>query len=266
MKAQGIPMVSAYMGDTNPDMASNAALMTAAQCKEVVSAGGEIIVHYNQAIHNIPIADAERIVLQNKQILADHGFDSRLLVYSNNTCNPEVREMVSKHFDAAFTGSYPRVSNTERSNKDCIAQYAIHRENAGGLYYDDVSCTLQYFKDLVDECVALNGWLVLVTHSFLMPEGKRIAPYESVDQLGILEDTIEYIKSLESTTGIKIVTATDGLDMFGNVWQSGDYLGYWNEMVLDAEQASQLGRHDSPGCAMNKEGRFDMPTSNKIIH
>lgn len=266
MKKYNVPMVSAYMGDSNPDMQSNTAMMTKEQCKEVVDAGGEIIVHYNPDLTTLSLDEAERIVLKSKNVLKKYGFDSDLIAYSNGTSNPDIRAMVSKYFKAGFTGSYPRVSDTDRTNHDVIPQYFIHREHVGGLYYDSSAITLDYFKALVDECVSNNSWLVLITHSWLMPDGKKKTEFESIDQLGLLEDVIEYIQSLEESTGIKIVTASEGLEMFGNVMQSGDYLGHWNEMTLSAEESAMMGGHNDAGCAINKVGQYDFPTSKKINH
>ena len=270
MKIQGVPMVSAYMGDSNTDMHSNSAMMNLEQCKAVIDAGGEIIVHYNPDLRTLSLDEAERIVLKSKNVLKKYGFNSDLVAYSNGTCSPEIRAMIAKHFKAGFTGAYPRVSNTDRSNHDCIPQYFIHREPCGGLYYDasETSRSYDYFKNMVDECVANNGWLVFTLHSWLMPEGQTKPEYGNTNQLELLGQIISYIKSLEATTGIKIVTASEGLEMFGNAMQTGDYMGHWNEMTLTAEESTMMGGHNASdaGCAMNKSGQWDFPMIKKITH
>ena len=267
MRQYSIPMVSAYMGDSNPDMSSNSAMMTKAQCDEVVKAGGELIVHYNPDATTLTLDEAEAVMVKSQKVLEKYGFGkaSRLIAYSHGTSSTDIREMVSKHFDCAFSGAYPRVSATDRSNHDCIVQYAIHREPCGGLYYDQgTDCTtLQYFKDMIDECISSNGWLVFTMHSWLMPEGKRQSPWENVDQLGLLEGIIEYIQQLQGNgSDIEIVTASKGLETFGNAWQAGDYLGHWNEQTLT--NMPTLGDHSQPGCAINKLGQYDFPTGNNL--
>ena len=265
MQTYHIPMVSAYMGDANPDMSSNADMMNLEECKEVVRAGGEIIVHYRTDLTTVPIDEAEKIVLKSKSILEKHGLYSRLIAYSNGTSNMAIREMVSKYFDGAFSGAYPRAAYNDRSNHGCIVNYAIHREPAGGLYYDDsAECqTLDYFKDMIDECIAANGWLVFTLHSWLMPEGQRKPIYANTDQFGLLEDIIEYIQELQTGgSPVKIVTASEGFETFGNAWQAGDYLGHWNEEVLT--NTPTLGDHTIPGSAMNKLGQYDIPSGNNL--
>lgn len=264
-KTHGVPLVSAYMGDRNPDMESNTAMMTKEQCREVVQNGGEIIVHYGTDLTTLTLEAAEDLVLKSKYWLEKHGFYSRLVAYSNGTSNSAIRAMISKHFDGAFSGAYPRVSNTDRSNHGCIVQYAIHREPCGGFYYDSTpaSRSLQYFKDMIDECIAANGWLVLTLHSWLMPEGKRQEAFADVDQLGLLEDIIEYIEELQTGgSNIRVVTASEGFATFGNAWQAGDYLGYWNEQTLT--NTPTLGDHSQPGCAINKLGQYDFPAGNNL--
>ena len=101
-----------------------------------------------------------------------------------------------------------------------------------------------------------------------MPSGKTKEEYGDTDQLALLSQIIDYIKSLEESTGIKIVTASEGLEMFGNAMQTGDYMGYWNEMTLTAEESTMMGGHNASdaGCAMNKSGQWDFPMSKKITH
>ncbi len=259
MKKYGIPMVSAYMGDANPDMLSNADMMTAAQCREVVNWGGEVIVHHLPAE-----GSAARIagILKSKQVLEDHGFFSRLVAYSDGVSNKTIRETVCKHFDAAFSGAFPRVSNTDRTNRDCIVQYAIHREPCGGMYYDTspAARSIAYFQSMIDECVAKNSWLVFTIHSFLMPEGKTLPYASDIDQLELLEEIIQYCLS----RNVSIVTASEGLSVFGNAFTAGDYLGYWNEQTFSGLET--FGSHDVPGCAISKTGQWDFPDSRRIIH
>lgn len=270
MRTYGVPMVSAYMGDSNPDMQSNALMMNKAQCDEVVRAGGELITHYNPSATSITLEEAEAVMLKSKGVLDKFGFSkaSRLLAYSGGASNSDIRAMVSKHFDCSFKGAYPRVSNTDRSNHGCIIQYAIHREPCGGLYYDSdpASRALPYFKTMIDECIASNGWLVFTMHSWLMPPDKTKEEYGDTDQLGLLEDIIEYIQELQTGgSDIEIVTASKGLETFGNAWQAGDYLGHWNEQTFTTG-AANFGDHSQPGCAINKLGQYDFPPANAIVH
>jgi len=116
---------------------------------------------------------------------------------------------------------------------------------------------------MIDECVTANGWLVFVMHSWLMPPDKQQSPHTGIDQFGLLEDIIEYIQELQTGgSDIEIVTASKGLETFGNAWQAGDYLGHWNEQTLT--NTPTLGDHSQAGCAINKLGQYDFPTGNNL--
>lgn len=262
MRTYGIPMVSAYMGDSNPDMQSNNAMMTKEQCLEVVKEGGEIIVHYNPDLTSLTLDEAEKVLLESKEVLERNGFRSRLVAYSNGTSNAEIRDMVSKYFDGAFTGAYPRVANDDRSNHGCIVQYAIHREPCGGLYYDSdpASRSLAYFQAMIDEAIAANGWLVFTLHSWLMPPGHTQPEYGNTDQIQLLKDIIEYIQTLQGGgSDVEIVTASKGFETFGNAFQCGDFMGHWNDEIFASK--AMLGDHSIPGIAFNKEGKAQFPSN-----
>ena len=278
MQEYGIPMCPAYMGDVCPTFV-NTAYMTEEQCKEIQSLGGEILVHGGTNLTTLTIAQAEANVLASKNALAAHGFKSDVYVYPNGANNIEIREMMAKHFKCAFKTAAPQKIDT-RVNDKCVPHYFIHRCSAGG-YFDDKSAdygnydtwTLDYFKALVDDAIAKKGWLVFMTHAWMMPIGCSYrlehdagngVPAD-LDEFALIEDIIEYIQTKKNNgDDIEIVTASEGFEMFGNEVQSGDYLGWWNEKYTGTYQ--NMYWHDKAGFAVNKVGDIDFADGNRISH
>lgn len=279
MEEYNVPMCSAYMGDVCPTFV-NPAYMTEAQCRTVEQLGGEIVVHGGTSLTEFnTVAQAEENVLASKKALEAHGFKSDVYVYPGSANNIEIREMMSKHFKCAFKTGYPQKGDT-RVNDKCVPHYFIHRVSAGG-YYDDKTATygnydtytLDYFKAVIDDAVTRGGWLVFMTHAWMMPIGCSYRlQHDSgngipadLDEFELIEDIIEYIQTLKANnTDIEIVTASEGFEMFKNEVQSGDYLGYWNETYTDPNVANYW--HSKPGFAVNKLGDIDFADGNRISH
>lgn len=262
METYNIPYCISYPATYLPYNADSTH-MSYAQCKEIVDIGGEVLAHGMSPLTSITISEAEDDVVKTKKILEEYGFKINGYIYPSGSSNEDVREMIAKHYKFAMKTN--EAQQAFRINTDCIPSYYINRCNNGG-YYDAKSgnytnidtASIEYMKMLVDECVEKNGWLIMVSHAGYMPEGSRKAGYENVDQVQLLKDTIEYIQSLKASgTDIDIITASEGFEMFGNAAQYGDYLGVWNE---------SKNYHNTPGCAVNKIGQWDFPTSQKIIH
>ena len=276
MRTYHVPMVSAYMGDVCPTF-KNSTYMTEEQCKEIESLGGEIVVHGGTNLTTLTIAQAEQNVLASKNALTAHGFKSDVYVYPNGGNNIAIREMMAKHFKCAFKTGYPQKYDT-RVNDKCVPHYFIHRCSAGG-YFDDASSaygsydtySLDYFKALIDDAVTRGGWLVFMTHAWMMPVGCSYrlehdagngVPAD-LDEFGLIEDIIEYIQTLKANnTDIDIVTASEGFEMFGSEVQAGDYLGYWNETYTGLSNYE----HSKAGFAVNKIGDIDFADGNRISH
>ena len=276
MRKYNVPMCSAYMGDMSPTM-SNSSYMTKEQCDEIIALGGEILVHGGRSLTSFDtVEEAEANVLLSKNNLRHMGFDSDIYVYPNGGNNIAIREMIAKHFKCAFKTGYPQKYDA-RCNDKCVPSYFIHRSSWGG-YYDDKSTpydsiethTIEYFKALIDECVANNSWLVVMTHAWQMPVGCdwRTDPeytYNNMDEFALIEQAIEYVQQLQASgSNVKIVNASEGYEMFKNAYESGDYLGYWNEIYTSDDMPSYW--HDKGGFAVNKLGEVDFPIGNKIQH
>ena len=274
MRKYGIPICTAYMGDVSPNMADSR-YMSKKQLDEVVALGGEVIVHGGNSLTSFAtVEEAEENVLLSKNSLKKNGFDSNIYVYPNSGNNVAIREMISKHFDCAFKTASPQKYDN-RTNDKCVPHYFIHRSSCGG-YYDDKSPlygnydthTIEYFQALVNDCVERKSWLVFMSHVWMMPSACswRTNPSHAnevyawkgdgtdLDEFALFEQIIQYILSLKQQgIDIEIVTASEGFNMFRNVHQSGDYLGYWNNDIRDI----QTYQHREPGRAINALGESD---------
>ena len=126
-----------------------------------------------------------------------YGFNVFNLVYPFSLPNNTTAKIVSKYYSAAFgTGAnYSTISN--------INEYNIYRIGIGS--YSNK--TLQEYKDIIDEVIDNNGWLVLMTHI-----GKTNA-----EGMQLIRDVLDYVVS----NNIEIVTPQEGLRVFGSVSQSG---------------------------------------------
>lgn len=151
--------------------------------------------------------------------LLKHGLKVRGLCYPQGLSDYGGREAVSKFYDFACMGSAP--NNEIRINTGCVPSYYITRCDLG-VYGDHETeeypdtLSLDYYKTVVDQAIANNGWAIFTTHAW----DERF----DATQFGYLEQLIQYCQ----TKGVAIVTASTAFDMFGNQNQIGDYLGYWN--------------------------------------
>lgn len=277
MQEYGVPMCSAYMGDVCPTF-KNSTYMTEEQCRTVEQLGGEIIVHGGTSLTDFAtLEQAEANVIASQSALAAHGFKSDVYVYPGGANDVAIREMMERHFKCAFKTGYPQKGDN-RVNDKCVPHYFIHRSSAGG-YFDDKSSaygnydtyTLDYFKALIDDAIARKGWLVFMTHAWMMPIGCSYRLQHDagngvpadLDEFDQIRDIIEYILTKKNNgDDIEIVTASEGFEMFKNDLQSGDYLGWWNETYSGISKFE----HNKAGFAVNKLGDIDFADSNRISH
>lgn len=138
----------------------------------------------------------------------DLGFNIKNHIYANSGHNALIRKIASEYFDCAAqvgggggTGSY---------NKAPLTQYNLYRVSMGS-YYAEGEGTDTYYKLKVDQTHTNTGWLIFMLH----PEH---ASHDEIQQTYI-RNTIDYIKSL----GIDIVTLEQGIEIFGNKQNIGDY-------------------------------------------
>ena len=252
-----IPIATAYEGYYN-EFGYNSGFMSYQQLLDVYNSGNEVLGHANGSLESKTYSEAERDVKATKEIFESLGIPCRGYVYpaSGGGATPTIRALLSKYYEYAIRGAEGTASDY-RYNSGMIGNYFIIRVNGGG-YYDDNTGTawsayngydLNYFKALIDAVKVNNGWLVLMLHARLMIDGQKQQAYENIDQLGLLEDIIEYAQA----QNVDIVNPSEAYDVFGNVWQSGDYLGPWNNDMTKSG-------HTKAGCAVDRLGDTGFPS------
>lgn len=272
-RAKGVPIASAvegaYIAKYN---GSRTGFMTYSQIQEVYNSGCEILGHANGSLESRTYAEAEADVKKTREVIEHLGIPCRGYVYpaSGGGATPAIRALLSKYYEFAVRGAEGKSSDMRYNAQpgigtltDKVGNYYILRINCGG-YYDDNSVSskwtsggtpyagtsLDYFKAIIDDAVTNNGWIVLMLHSRLMVDGQKQEEYESIDQIGLLEDVIDYAIA----QGMSIVNPSEGFDIFGNAWQAGDYIGPWNNDLTKAG-------HTKPGCACDRLGNADFPSN-----
>ena len=162
--------------------------------------------------------------------LAKLGIECQGIVYPQGNSSVQSRMICKNYFKFGV-----RVEDSKITmNNGCVPSFYIVRCNLGS-YFDPArdgypaTNTLEYYKQLVDECLSTKSWLVFELHSWHTDFDATQRQY--------LDDLIAYIKE----KGISISKPSIAFEMFRNQIESGDFLGYRN--------------YD--GYALNKLGQFE---------
>src|SRR5699024_9547608 len=138
---------------------------------------------------------------QSKKILSKYGLVDDILVYPGGSQSSMVREVAREYFRCA-------VSTAEAQNTPPLKTFSLNRKTLADTNYN----TLEYYKQQVDDVVANNRWLIWKSHSH----------YEAFDyvQVGYIRELIDYARE----KGVDIVSMSDGLDIYGNLIDTRDYV------------------------------------------
>ena len=227
-------VVTGLIGSSTSDMN----YMTSEQLVELCNSshGWEMLCHTHTNVKLTKLSDNQirNECRESIKTLKNLGIECNGIVYVEGRSDANVRRVVSEFFKFGVSVQDDKYT----VNRGCIGNYFIIRCNLGSFFdpqRDGYSATntLEYYKELVDECISKNAWLVFEMHTWHNDFNETQQHY--VDEL------IAYIKE----HNVQIVTASDGFEMFGNQLQSGDYLGVRNGESLDGY-----------GFAINKEGEF----------
>ena len=123
----------------------------------------------------------------NKELLASWGLDVRGLCYPFGSFNNDTLDIMSQYYDYGFNGGQGAKYNTV----DKFENYMIYRIAIGSYEPSGSNGDLQYYKDKIDEVIANNGWLVLMTH---VKDGDH-----TEDDTRKLKQVIEYAQSKNMT-------------------------------------------------------------------
>lgn len=189
--------------------------MTLTELKECYDSGIlETMSHAHDVSTNLldgyTIEEVEEQLYLSKKWLDDNGFSSNAFVYPQGTADKNVRDLVRKYYDCAY-------STTKKWNgeKGYIDNYGIARISLlswtnGNPIIDGISDvdSLEYYKACIDKAIENNTWLVFMTH---------INQHDSSRDT-IITQLIDYADSL----GVKILSPSEAFNERRNAVNIGD--------------------------------------------
>ncbi|MGO4940640.1 polysaccharide deacetylase family protein [Fundicoccus sp. Sow4_D5] len=175
------------------------------------------VTHRN--IGDISESEKEYELKTSKETLQANGLNVRGLVYPFGGAGPDGRRIASKYFDYSVS-----IGSVMGPNTGVIPSHDIKRVALGSWFDNAVvglpaTDSLEYYKARVDQCIAETGWLVFMLHPTDVSH--------NATQQAHLEAVIQYIKS----KNVKIATLSDGYDVFGNLWESGEFIKNTTSMM-----------------------------------
>ena len=209
-----IPMVVAAIGERSSSAEGYTDFMKQDDLLMLQDLGWEISGHTQNHLHlgNLPTyAEKEYQLKVGKETLENMGLKVTTLCYPFSGRDDDTIEIARKYYRCGrITDSQGRINLAPLETFDMPAMPL-------GAYFDPWATppfptnTLDYYKWSVDQAVANNGWLIIMTHC-----GETS---HDATQQQYLEQTIQYIQSLN----IDVVTLDDGLNRRGNLVDIGRY-------------------------------------------
>ena len=191
--------------------------LTWQQIKDLKAMGAVPVVHCHNHIEYTTLTETElRTDMQTAlSLFKANGLHSDALVYVGGAHNALVRKVTRDYFRCGVTVQSTTPEND--INYPPLNQYAIRRRPLAETTYAD-------YKAWLDLAIANNGWLVFMSHS-------QFAAFDET-QVQYIKDLIDYAR----TQGVEIVTLDEGLDIYGNLLDQGDYSGVGdNYTIIDCE-------------------------------
>ncbi|WP_204206145.1 BppU family phage baseplate upper protein [Mammaliicoccus sciuri] len=190
-----IGLITNWIGNDN--------FLTIEQIMELKDIGVEFTSHTHNHIllGNFSEKEIRDDFEKSKEILNRYGLVDDILVYPGGSQSAMVREVAREYFRCA-------VSTAEAQNTPPLKTFSLNRKTLAEEGYN----TLEYYKQQVDNVVANNGWLIWKSHS-------HYASFDSM-QVGYIRELIDYARE----KGVEIVNMSDGLDIYGNIIDTGDYV------------------------------------------
>jgi len=194
-----VAIITNYLDNPDP------ARLNVAQIKTLEDAGWEVMSHTvtHPALATLTEAQVVTELAQSKATLEANGFKVRNFVYPYGSHNPMVRKQVRNLYRSGF-GTDPNV------NKHPLRQFDIYRVPMGS-FVNPGQDTDTYYKTWVDRAKNENVWVVFLLHTG--------PAQQSALQTTYIQNTVDYIQA----QGVPVVTGEEGLDVFGNAVDVGDY-------------------------------------------
>ena len=158
------------------------------------------IMNHSWTHNNLSNLDAEAIranMEQSSQWFIDNGYPVKGFILPNGGSNATVSRIVQEYYPA----TYHYVGTTWIETFAKIKNTYIKRHSFNG-------ADIATFKAKIDEAIALNGWLIICTHS-----GHPSTGYWDVEYLPNLTEVINYAR----LKNVPIVKPSEGFQTFGNI-------------------------------------------------
>ena len=157
-------------------------------------------VEYTTYTEEQLITDFEECIAKFKLL----GYTHDVIAYPGGANNALVRKIGRRYFRAGLGGG----TSVAGHNVSPVQSFDIRRIP---LINGTVENTISYACTKIDAAIAAGGWLIFYTHS----QDAALTP-EMLTAIGTI---IDYA----ITAGIEIGTISEGLDIYGNVFDIGDY-------------------------------------------
>jgi peptidoglycan/xylan/chitin deacetylase (PgdA/CDA1 family) len=208
-----IPMVSAVISERVVSTDSYLDFMKQSDLIMLQNIGWEISSHTqtHRRLTDLTYSEQETELKVSKETLNQLGLKVSTLCYPYGVRNDDTVEIARKYYRCGR-----RTDSTGKINLTPLETFDITTMPLGSYFDTWVSPpfptdSLDYYKWSVDQAVASNGWLIIMTHCG--------DPQHTETQQEYLEEVIQYIKSLN----IDIVTLDEGLNKRGNIVDIGRY-------------------------------------------
>lgn len=189
--------------------------MTLTELKECYDSGLlETMSHTHDVSTNLldgyTIEEVEEQLYLSKKWLDDNGFSSNAFVYPQGTSDKNVRDLVRKYYECAY--STTKNWNGEKGYIDNyrIARISLLSWTTGNPTIDGIGNidSLEYYKACIDKAIENNTWLVFMTH---------INQHDSSRDT-IIAQLIDYADSL----GVRILSPSEAFNERRNAVNIGD--------------------------------------------
>lgn len=204
-------LVTSNVGETNYTV-------TWADVQRLQNKGFEFISHtHNHISLNDPSYTEQTVTedfIATITALETHGCESKYLVYPYTSITNANKAIVKEYFELGI--SLQNLLNEPYIDKQLVHRYDINKgtgekEIDGQTYTVHLFRTLDEYKEIIDNAVLHNGWIVFMSHLRNTPASDQY--YYDSDVKTLIESVIEYAK----IKGVEIVTVADAYKTYSGL-------------------------------------------------
>lgn len=187
----------------------------------VETSGWEVAAHSISHLNlaTCTVAQIEYEMMESKARLDAHGLYPRIFCYPFGTPTNEMRgptlELASKYYHAAFGGVWGNNSTLPLHTFD-LRRIGVEAATTNNLYAQ------------VDALTSNNtGLVIFMMHSYM---------WTNTDNIVKVSNLVNYVEA----AGIRMTTVSDALDVYGNVYESGEVGGTGTYFVVAANGEARI--------------------------